>query len=536
MTVVNAAQSAVKTVADPNAEYESLKKIWEKSRAVCQGERYVKDYDGYVDTLSFSNLLLPFSPSMTQQQYNFFKAEAELPGITAQFSKMLVGGLLRKSPTLSLPEGAPQEVHDWIMNEFGQDDSTLTAFLDNALWEEIQTSRAWVLVDYPAVKEADKMTKEENYAYKPYPCLYKAESIINWRTRKNSHGKLVLDRLIIRGLEEKFDEQNEFHAKFIDTVWVHELDEADLYQVRIFKRPVDTQVVPVVAGQRQMDSSNAYFKLEETLTNFQFNGERLSFIPAWPLNGSINAVQPMLCPIIDKEVALYNKVSRRNHLLLGAATYTPVICSDMSDDSFKDIVDGGLGTWLKLKQGDTATVLETPTAALQDMDRAIGAGIEEMAKLGIRMLTPETEQSGIALEIRNAAQTAQLGSLNSKVSNTMKQIICFMINWRYDTEIDSSQVDFSLSADFSPVPLGSDWLRLATEWYQQGLIPRSVWLNILKHNDMIPPDYDDEEGQEEITKDLEQTMLKQANMNYATQTIENGGVPPTPKEEEDVNG
>jgi hypothetical protein len=337
-------------------------------------------------------------------------------------------------------------------------------------------------------------------------------------------------------MTEEFDEQNEFHPKFRDTVWVHELDQNDLYQIRIYKRPVDSNVVPVIAGQKITEVNKEYMVLEETLTNIQMNGERLNFIPAWPLNGSINAVSPMLCPIIDKEVALYNKVSRRNHLLYGAATYTPVLCSDMTDERFTEIVDSGLGTWIKLNQGDTATVLETPTAALQDMERAIAACIEEMAKLGIRMLTPETDQSGIALEIRNAAQTAQLGSLNSKISNTMKQVIAFMINWRFDVQLNPNDVDFSLSADFSPVPIGADWMRLATEWYQQGLIPRSIWINILKHNDMIPPDYDDEEGQEEIMKDTEEAIMRQANMNYAAQTIQNGGKPLETTDEEEING
>jgi len=513
MPVVNAAQAVIKTVADPNADYESLRKVWDKSRAICQGERYVKDYDGLVDTQTFSNLLIPFSPSMTQQQFNFYKAEAELPGIVSQYTKMLVGGLLRKSPTLTLPEGVPEEVHDWIMNEFGQDDSSLTAWLDVALWEEIQTSRAWVLVDYPNVKNADKLTKEENYAFKPYPVLYKAESVINWRTRKSDTGKLILDRVIIRGMSEEFA-QNEFHPTFRDTVWVHELDESGLYQLRVFKRPIDSNAVAVIAGQQQVDVNHGFFKLEETITDIQINGERLNFVPAWPLNGSIQAIQPIIAPLVDKEVALYNKISRRNHLLYGASTYTPILCSDITDDRFQEIVDAGLGTWIKLKQGDTATVLETPTAALQDMDRAIAASIEEMAKLGVRMLTPETDQSGIALEIRNAAQTAQIGSLNNKVSNTMKQIICFMINWRFDAKLTPSMLDFALSADFSPVPLGADWLRLATEWYQQGLIPRSIWLNILKHNDMIPPDYDDEKGRQEITEDLENQAQMQ-NDNYA---------------------
>ena len=157
MAIINAAQAAVKTVADPNASYESLKSLWNKSRAVCSGERFVKDFDGLIDVQKFSNLLIPFSPSMTQTQYNFYKAEAELPGITAQFSKLLVGGLLRKQPTLTLPDDVPADAMDWIMNQFAKDGAPLSAFLDQALFEEIQTSRAWVLIDHPNISNAEDM-------------------------------------------------------------------------------------------------------------------------------------------------------------------------------------------------------------------------------------------------------------------------------------------------------------------------------------------------------------------------------------------
>jgi hypothetical protein len=151
------------------------------------------------------------------------------------------------------------------------------------------------------------------------------------------------------------------------------------------------------------------------------------------------------------------------------------------------------------------------------MDRAIAAAIEEMSKLGIKMLSPETAQSGVALEIRNAAQTAQLGTLSNKISNVMKQIITCMINWRYNLQLTSAEVEFTLTSDFNPVPLGSDWLRLATEWYQGGLIPRSVWLQLLKQNDMVEPEYDDEAAKQEITAD-QLLMPQQPNDAYA-QTI-----------------
>jgi len=523
MTIVNASQQK-KSVADPSSVYESMRPLWEKSRAVIGGERFVKDYDSYLDLVGFSNLLLPFSPSMTPQQYTFYKSEAELPGIVSQYARIIIGGLLRKQPQITLPEGVPEETYDWIMSQFSQSGLPLVSFLNDVLWEELQTSRAWIYVDFPKVQNADKLSKPEMEAFKPYPVLWNAESIINWRhTTSPLTGEQTLQQIIIRNYEESYD-LNEFHPSYLDTVWVHEIVEG-YYRIRKFQLPNGNAAIPVINGKIQQqyqltaggsDLKLSAYRLVETNENILMGGERLTHIPAWPVNGSVAVIEPMLMPIIDREVALYNKISRRNHLLYGAATYTPIISSDMPDEDFEKIVDGGLGSWVHLRQGDTATVLDTPTSALVDMDRAISACIEEMAKLGVRMLTPETSQSGVALDIRNAGQTAQLGTLNTKIGNQMASIIAFMINWRYNLELKSTDIGFELSADFNPVPLGADWLRLATEWYEKGLIPRSVWLIILKQNDMVNADYNDEDGKQEINAD-EMVFTTKENMDFALQ-------------------
>ena len=506
---INAAQATTKTVGDPNASYESLRPLWQKCKAVCSGERFVKELDSIVN---LNNLLIPFSPSMTQAQYELYKAEAELPGISAQFAKLLVGGLLRKVPTLTFSKEVPKEASDWILDSFGQDDSTIVSFMDTCLWEEVRTSRCWIYIDHPEVTDRENKSREDIKDLKPYPIVWQAESIINWRVTTSETGRTTLDRVIVRGFTEVYD-QNEFHPNYIDTVWVHEINEAGRYQVRIFQHDASVQDIPTVVGAKQHHKNKLTFKLVETKADFEINGKPLGFIPAWPLNGSLEAVEPILITIVDKEISLYNKISRRNHLLYGAATYTPVIFSDMSDESFESIVSGGLGSWIKLGLEDKADILKTPTDALIDMDRAIASSIEEIAKLGVRMLTPETAQSGVALQLRNASQTAQLGTLNTKISAVMSQIIAFMLNWRYDLKLEDSDVDFQLSADFDPVPLGADWLRLCTEWYEKGLIPRSAWLNTLKQNDMLTPDYDDKEGQLEINND--EIIVMKGTADYA---------------------
>jgi len=520
MAVVNAPQT-YKGVEAPRIEYESLKPLWDRCRAVLGGERYVKDSDTYFEGYYQGNLLIPFSPTMSSEQYNFYKAEAELPGITSQFAKMLLGGLLRKQPILTLPDDAPEDAENWILNNFGQDDSTLISFLDSAIWEELQTSRAWIYISYPSVSNREDLSSEDFEKLKPYPVLYKSDAVINWRIGQSDLGKIQLKQLIIRGYVESFS-TNEWHPDYIDTVWVHEIDEQGYYQIRVYES-AGHGVKTVVNGQEYtnyvIDSNK--FELKETFTDILMDGERLKIIPAWPLNGNVDTIEPILLPIIDKEVSLYNKISRRNHLLYGAATYTPVIFSDMLPEEFQNIVNSGLGTWLHLNREDKVDVLKTPTDALGDMETAILRGIEEMAKLGIRMLSPETAQSGVALELRNAAQTAQIGALNIKISSVLSQIIAFMLNWKYKTAYTPEDIQFNLCNDFNPMPIGADWLRLATEWYQNGLIPRSSWIELIKQNDLLTPEYSDEEALQEINGDPV-AIPQKGSTEYAKMLKSNG--------------
>jgi len=126
-----------------------------------------------------------------------------------------------------------------------------------------------------------------------------------------------------------------------------------------------------------------------------------------------------------------------------------------------------------------------------------------LAKLGVRMLSPETAQSGVALELRNAAQTARLGTLNARISVIMSQVIACMLNWRYGTEYRAEDIKFKMQDDFANSVVGEGWLRLATEWYENGHIPRGAWLQLLKNNDILEPDYNDDDAMAQQQKQEE---------------------------------
>lgn len=503
--VKTAANTFKRGVETPSASYMSMKPLWKKARAVLQGEAHSKAHDEYVER-DYSNLLLPFSPSMTQQQYDFYKSEAELPGLTTQYARVLISALLRKQSQLTLPEELGEDAYNWITKDMTLDGASLFNFLDAAIWEELQTSRAWVYIDRPTVSdnELEMMTPEERMTISPYPVLIKAENVINVQVKTHPVTRIkTLTRWVTRYITEEYDNDNPWHPNYIDTVCDHYLDEQGMLVLDYYRKESGSHQVSAINGvieQEYEDSADGGFVLYDTVYPMKF-GQRLQRIPAFPLNGQIEPIEPVLMPLIDREVSLYNKVSRRNHLLYGAATYTPVVQSDMTDEEFEELVGAGLGTWLRVRKDESITVLETPTGALSDMDRAIDATVAEMAKMGIRMLSPEQAASGVALEIRNASQTAQLGTMNAKISSSMQEILAFMINWKYDTDYTGNDIQFQLSSDFAATVGGEGAMRLVSEWYQSGIISRETWVNIAKYNDFLPADYNDEEAIEAIQTD-----------------------------------
>ena len=488
----------------PSDAYQSQLNEWKRNRALIQGPSYTKDYD---TSPSSDNLLLPFNPSMTQQQYDFYKAEAEVPGVSSEFVKMIIGGLLRKQPLLELPESVPAEAKDWILNDVGSDNGSLISFLSSALWEELQTSRAWIQIDYPVV-DLVNLTPEERKLVKPYPVLHNAENIINWSTSGDPvTGVTKLDMIVTRYFTSSYDAANPFHPNYTDTVDVHRLNESGEYQIDTYtKNTADTpDFIDGEVSYEFAQGADTDFVFQGSNTNLFMNGERMRHIPFYPFNGSIELLDPLMTPVVNREIALYNKISRRNHLLYLSATYTPVVKSDSLTESEKDqLVKQGLGTWLFVNKDDSVETLATPTAALKDMEAAIKGGYDELTRIGIKMLSLEpnnSDQSGVALGIRNAAQNAALSTLNAKISESMRKIIKNLIEWRYDVKLMDSDIRFNLSSDFSPTPIGSDWMRLITEWYQGGLIPRSTFIEIAKNNDILPTDYDDLKGEDEISQD-----------------------------------
>lgn len=127
-------KASTKTVGTPVPDFLEGLTYWKRSRAILGGELKAKAHDRYLDLLNYSNLLVPFSPSMSPEQYRWYVAEAELPGLTSQYARVLLGGLLRKNPVIELPDSVPEGAETWLRHDFTEDGRSLISFLDEAIW------------------------------------------------------------------------------------------------------------------------------------------------------------------------------------------------------------------------------------------------------------------------------------------------------------------------------------------------------------------------------------------------------------------
>jgi hypothetical protein len=301
---------------EPNYLYQSMLPMWTRSRAIINGENAVKQHDAVLDNQNFTNLLVPFSDRMTPTQYRFYLAEAELPGLVSQYARVIVGGLLRKTPQIEFSGKVPADAIDWIENNFTSDNRSLIAFLDEALWEEVTNSRAFVMIDYPDIEGYDSLSSEDKSKVKPFPVLWKAENVINWGVSKNPlTGAKHLSRVMISFFKEEYTDDNEFHPELVEYIADHRIDEDGHYYVCYYRRKSD-QTIRVVNGvvlaSNQMNkvsraqlginpgsNDEDWEKVGEDVYP-KMNGEYLKRIPGFFLNGSVQPREPVLTKLLTQ--------------------------------------------------------------------------------------------------------------------------------------------------------------------------------------------------------------------------------------------
>ena len=508
-----------------HARYEELVPVWEKMEAVLSGEAAAKGYDKDLRRDN-TNLLVPFSVNMERDQWALYLHEAELPGIAEQFARTVRGGMLRKPVVIEPADDSPNTLEPWLRTRPGAGGEDLLAFLTAALWEEIKTSRAWIYVNHPGMNGVEE---PDGGPPAPYMELVKARELLDWRTgmHPNTGQNALLSATVSKVV--RIENDGSGNPQFVDRVWVHDLDAEGYYRLRIYEKRRSRTIDAMDPNRRRRNSFvyqildfGSYDLVDEQTNITDADGARLREIPLFPLNGLYDPLQPVFETFCNREIHLYNKQSRKNHLLYGTATYTLVAKTD-DDDVISRLQSAGLGSILQIGQNDDLDPLQIDPTALDAWASEIEAVIGQLAKMGVRMLAKEMDESGVAIELRNAGQTSQLAALSRAISQMLQRIFTFMAAWRYGSEVGT--VKASLSPDLTSSGLGADEMRLVTEWYMAGAVKRETWISMAKANDFLPADYDDSDAAEKITADavLQAILDREKEMKMSTASA--GAVP-----------
>ena len=379
--------------------------VWRQIEAALGGDSAVKRFDA----TSGNRILLPLSDQMPAAKYRQFQDNTSFSGLTGAFVEVLHDALLRTPPRFELlPRFASDQ--SAFFEQFSKS-QTLLEFLSSLTMLHLATSQAIVYVDY------------DDQAQRPYAELIDPKTITNWKT--NQDGELI--QLFVRR-QRVANNLSTFEEVRRDEIIVHELIQG-FYQVRQF----------VNQGNQ--------FELVSTIQPTRRN-ERLTRIPLFFVSGQIEPPAIAIERYFSLEKAIYNATARRDHVLRLASFVTPIVAGEnLADDEDRQqaVIDAGFGNYVFLNQDDTLTFATVPTENLEALERSINDRKMELARLGIRLLTPEQNQpeSGVALSIRNNLQSIRLSSFSTQITSTIREVIQEMLLW-FTPVTDIDDIDFEL--------------------------------------------------------------------------------------------
>ena len=448
-------------VAKAHEEYFAYAPLWLRYRACLGGQEAVKLHDRLYPDIRILQL---YRRGISTEDQRFYASRAYWPAIVSTYAQVLERALLRSAPLIQLPPALEPE-REWLEQQIGENGESLADFLSKMISSELTSSRAWV-----------RTSLAEGGEY-PFAEVIPAERVIDWRTAMvDGRERLVQVRIVRTVSEFNFET---FDEEFEDVIEVHELVEGR-YQIRVYRGATST----TTAG---LNSSS--YQLSETLTNISGQSGPIDFLPIFPVNGSIDPVQPLLSHLCNIEIDTYNLSTRLENLFSAASMPTVVVKdSNLATQTSRDdqiALERGYGSFVYVNSEASVEFLAAPVDAISHFQAEIQSKYELLAKLGIRMLSSEggTNQSGDALRIRNNFSQITLSYLSMLFSRATKRLITELMAWR-GLSFDPNDIDVTLSSSMSR-DLEIETLAFIRDLAEQGSISDEALDRLLKDANLI---------------------------------------------------
>ena len=453
-----------KGVRTQHSDYIKMLGQWEKCRNVFAGTEELREHT------------TEYLPELTDEPSAAYQARLNrtvLYNATYRTIQGMIGMVFRRPPVAECPPNTESMLEDITLTGI-----PLTAFAQDIAEECMVVGRVGLYVNYPITSDSMTIADAQALNVRPYMSIVRAEQIINWRQRRVNN-KYALSMAVIQ--EEHSIPIDEFEDQEVTRYRVLDLDENDVYRVRIFE---------VQEKNRQATD----VELERFYPTM--NGAAMNYIPLY-IMGSDNVTPdidtPMMIDIVDTNIAhyqAYSDLASGNHW--SALPILHITGHELPEGKSIHI---GLGKALVFPNPAAKVgVAEVGTAGFASLENQLNRLEMHMVSLGSRLLEGHKVQAESAQTamIYRAGEQSILASVAQSISTGITIALKTFSEWAGD---DSSNVRFDLNREFFAQPVTPEMLNALVSAWQLGGISAESRFAYLKRSEFYQPheEFSDEE-------------------------------------------
>lgn len=456
------------TVNISHPQYTAMANKWQRCRDCVSGQDAIH---------AAGETYLPRLTDQSDDDYKAYVTRAQFFNATWRTISALNGMIFRKAPVVEVPDAVEP-----LLDDITTGGIDFSIFSQGVTLDILTTGRIGVLVDYPP-QGTNGMTLAEAQSLNLRPSLqmYKAETIINWKTARISNktmlSQVVMSESVEVAADNEFEIKTETHYRVLDLV-------DGFYRVRIFA----------------IDEKKNDVLLSESFPTM--NGAKIPYIPFYFIgvdDTSATMDEPPLIDLVDANIAHYRMDADHKHGLHFTGLPTPVISGYTPENSSEKLYVGSSSAWVFPDPNAKANYLEYT-------GQGLGAIAEEKAKLenimailGARLLVSEKKdaETAQAAMIHRAGESSILSAIAKTISTGLTNALKTLTEWAGS---DSEDVVVTLNSDFFPAELTPQELAALLQGWQMGApgLSDAGLFTILKQRGLVNDEVELEDEQERI--------------------------------------
>lgn len=427
-----------------------------------QWQRLRDTYGGRDMVLKAGNKYVPDLPGLNLDQLatNTNKGYRERGNFYSAVKRTvygLAGMLFQKSAEVQIPDTFKSLLQDVTLTNI-----TFEMFVLDAGQEAVLMGRYGVLVDMPPILATDS---------RPYLSSYKAEDIINWRTRLEG-GDQVLTLLVLREYVDEVDVKDPFVNVCV-------------CQYRVCRLAGGVYIQDIYQEKKDPMSGKKEWVISQTITPMR-RGQTLDFIP-FVFIGSEHATseidEPPLIDLADLCLSYWrNSVDYEYGLHLTALPTPWVSGSKPSTPGSESAMKIGPSVVWELDVNGSAGMLEFTGNGLKALMDSMIEKKKQMAGIGSRMLEdiPSVDETATAVQLRRGGEHASLRTVANAMEQALTMILQTMVWWlSTETEPSEVQVAVELNKDYFALKIQAPEVTAALAALQAGKMSFETWWNLL---------------------------------------------------------